>query len=313
MPADSERIEDGLSRRQVLARGAVAAGVIWAAPVIRTATAYATSAAGTERPCTNFYLVCIDPLGVRPVRFPRGLAGLRRCVGRRRRDRDEHHVHVEHHHDVEHDHHVDVEHHHHDDDRPPATRTRRQRPTGSATTCSAEPHHRPRPRSPCRETDTPRPGRRPRPLPGPRRARTAGGAATPEDPHVLAIAAAQGAAAAGAPDNIPPGIRAWMDANPSVPIQYPAVQPMLTQSGDEAWAVLLPPVDGPDPLTHQCRGVKGWAQVKGEYAEFYLDPDPELIDEIGRRMIFPNPRADDLLNDPTLLIENVIFVYCCPQ
>ena len=73
------------------------------------------------------------------------------------------------------------------------------------------------------------------------------------------------------------------------------------------------PVDGPDPLTHQCRGVKGWAQVKGEYAEFYLDPDPELLDEIGRRMIFPNPRAEDLISDPSLLIENVIFVFCCPQ
>ena len=114
----------------------------------------------------------------------------------------------------------------------------------------------------------------------------------PEDPHVTAIKAAQGAQAAGAPDNLPPGIQEWLDENPDVPIQYPAELPMLTQTGDEAWAVLLAAVDGPDPLTHQCRGVKGWAQVKGEYAEFYLDPDPELIDEIGRRMIFPNPRAD---------------------
>src|SRR3954468_2274158 len=70
MPADSERIDEGgLSRRQILARGAVAAGVVWAAPVIRTASAYATSSAGTERPCINFYLVAVDPLGIRPVRF----------------------------------------------------------------------------------------------------------------------------------------------------------------------------------------------------------------------------------------------------
>src|SRR6476659_6723135 len=71
----TEDTGDGLSRRQVLARGAVAAGVVWAAPVIRTATAYATSSAGTERPCTNFFLVCIDALGVRPVRFGKDAPG----------------------------------------------------------------------------------------------------------------------------------------------------------------------------------------------------------------------------------------------
>ena len=72
MATDHERSESasgGLSRRQVLARGAVAAGVVWAAPVIRTASAYATSAAGTERPCTKFYVVCLDMSGPRPIRF----------------------------------------------------------------------------------------------------------------------------------------------------------------------------------------------------------------------------------------------------
>src|SRR4249919_688822 len=72
MANDQQRTDDtgdGLSRRQVLARGAVAAGIVWAAPVIRSASAYATSAAGTERPCSKFYLVCIDQLGARPVRF----------------------------------------------------------------------------------------------------------------------------------------------------------------------------------------------------------------------------------------------------
>ena len=101
---------EGLSRRQVLARGAVAAGIVWAAPVIRTASAYATSAAGTERPCSKFYLVCIDQLGARPVRFVDSVQGLRRdAVGRdhrpvpsdRRAGPAEHHdhEHVEHHHD----------------------------------------------------------------------------------------------------------------------------------------------------------------------------------------------------------------------
>jgi hypothetical protein len=59
---ESERAERaGLSRRQVLARGAAAAGVAWAAPVVRTTRAYATGASdGTERPCTHFYIVCIN-------------------------------------------------------------------------------------------------------------------------------------------------------------------------------------------------------------------------------------------------------------
>ena len=78
-------------------------------------------------------------------------------------------------------------------------------------------------------------------------------------------------------------------------MRYPTTLPMLTQTGDDAWAVLLAPVDGPDPLTHQCRVVKGWAQAKGKYAEFFLDPNPPTADEVGRRMIFPNPRADDLV------------------
>ncbi len=54
---DAVRVEKaGVSRRQVLARSAVAAGVVWAAPVIKTASAYALTASGTERPCTQFYV-----------------------------------------------------------------------------------------------------------------------------------------------------------------------------------------------------------------------------------------------------------------
>jgi len=303
MPADSERNEDGLSRRQVLARGAVAAGVVWAAPVIRTATAYATSSSGTERPCINFYLVCIDPLGVRPVRFPPdspgyddGSAGLVAAAVSTTSTSST----------------------------TTTSSTSSTTTTSTTTTTTTVPRKDPSAADlgdnlldttddtqPLPETITPESedfGLFPEtPVPA------APGVEVPEDPHVTALKAAQGAAEAGVPDNLPPGIREWMDANPTVPIQYPIELPMLTQSGDEGWAVLLAPVGGPDPLTHQCRGVKGWAQVKGDYAEFYLDPDPELLDEIGRRMIFPNPRAEDLLTDPSLLIENVIFVFCCPQ
>jgi hypothetical protein len=98
-----------------------------------------------------------------------------------------------------------------------------------------------------------------------------------------------------------------------VPVRYPEVLPELTQVNDEAWAVTLAPVDGPDPLTHQCRAVRGYAQCRGRYAEYYVDPDPPDPDDAGRRLIFPNPLADNLNRDPTALIENLIFVYCCPQ
>lgn len=65
----------GLSRRQVLARGAAAAGVAWAAPVIRTTRAYATGASdGTERPCTHFYIVCINRENRAWPMFPGGTA-----------------------------------------------------------------------------------------------------------------------------------------------------------------------------------------------------------------------------------------------
>ncbi len=75
MSADIERgTGTGLSRRQVLTRGAVAAGVVWAAPIIRTTAAYATG--GTEIPCLNFYFVVIKPNGrCRPPVIRKGLPG----------------------------------------------------------------------------------------------------------------------------------------------------------------------------------------------------------------------------------------------
>jgi hypothetical protein len=302
MPADSGDIEDGLSRRQVLARGAVAAGVIWAAPVIRTATAYATSSSGTERPCTTFYVVCIDPLGIRPVRFPvNGPA--------------------------------------YDDIAPEvaaaassttSTTTSTSTTTTSTSTTTTTTTTAPPPLPPggAANVDPAAAGAAAAPLTTPTTAApvddlglfpqtTAPAApvapALPPDPHQLSIAAAQGAKDAGAPDNLPPGIKQWLEDNPDIPVRYPDVLPMLTQTSDDAWAVLLQRVEGPDPLTHQCRPVKGWAQARGHYAEFFLDPNPAVPDETGRRMIFPNPLVDDLDTDPTALIENIIFVFCCPQ
>src|SRR5689334_9064041 len=64
MPAEQESTDTGgLTRRQLVTRGAIAGGLVWAAPVIRTTAAYATTANGTERPCQNFYMVVINPDG----------------------------------------------------------------------------------------------------------------------------------------------------------------------------------------------------------------------------------------------------------
>ncbi len=64
MPADQETTDArGLTRRQLVTRGAIVGGLVWAAPVIRTTAAYATTANGTERPCQNFYMVVINPAG----------------------------------------------------------------------------------------------------------------------------------------------------------------------------------------------------------------------------------------------------------
>ena len=62
----------GVSRRQILARSAVAAGVVWAAPVVRTASAYAVTAAGTTRPCTQFYVCGLSLAGNWFPKYPYG-------------------------------------------------------------------------------------------------------------------------------------------------------------------------------------------------------------------------------------------------
>ncbi len=165
MSADEQQSRDGgLSRRQLLTRGAIAGGLIWAAPVIRTTAAYATTANGTERPCTDFFMVTIDPSGkVRPQ--PRDL------------------------------------------------NTR----------------------------------------------------------------------------DVPPAIRQWFADNPAVQVQFPAVLPLLTQTSGSAWAVLLPEVTGPNASGRQCRMVIGWDEKRHKYAEGYVDPNPPLASEVGRRLVFPCP------------------------
>jgi hypothetical protein len=64
----------GVSRRQLLARSAVAAGVVWAAPVVRTASAYALTSAGTSRPCTQFYVAGLSLTGNWYPKYPYGFA-----------------------------------------------------------------------------------------------------------------------------------------------------------------------------------------------------------------------------------------------
>ena len=162
--------DGGLSRRQLLTRGAIAGGLVWAAPVIRTTAAYATTANGTERPCTDFFMVTINPAG-RVLPQPRDL-----------NSRD-----------------------------------------------------------------------------------------------------------------VPPAIRQWFADNPAVQVQFPSVLPLLTQTSNSAWAVLLPEISGPNASGRQCRMVIGWDEKRHKYAEAYVDPNPPLSSEVGRRLIFPcpDPGRDD--------------------
>lgn len=172
MTAESEQAAaGGLSRRQLLTRGAIAGGLIWAAPVIRTTAAYATTSNGTERPCTNFFFVVIEASGA---------------------------VH-----------------------------------------------------------------------PG---------------PNSLA------------PKDIPPAIRQWFIDNPSVPADFPrdGTRPQLTQASDNGpWAVLLPEVTGPNAAGRQCRMVVAWGAAGKDFAEGYVDPNPPIAVEAGRRLLFPCPTGDD--------------------
>lgn len=347
MPTDQQRIEDagdGLSRRQVLARGAVAAGIVWAAPVIRTASAYATSAAGTERPCTKFFLVYLDVFGPRPVRFVNPENGYDELPS------------------------ADVIAQFRTGEPEPSTTTTSSTSTTTTSSTSSTTTSSTSSTSTTSTTTTTTTLPFKDPTAGlglfpddeasvdPRdkdkkknkkkdkdrdKKRKTTSSTNPdeeenEDANALGDAAPDGsdplaplvddlglfpdetgagdpaaaAAAAALPDDLPPGLKDWLEDNPDVPVRYPEVPPMLTQSGEAAWAVLLPEVDsGPSPATHQCRAVKGWAQAGEKYAEFYVDPDPFTVEEVGRRLIFPNPVLDDA--EPGL-VDNVFVVYCCP-
>jgi hypothetical protein len=165
MHVEPESVRDGgLTRRQLLTRGAIAGGLVWAAPVIRTTAAYATTANGTERPCIDFYMVVIGPSGqVRPA-------------------------------------------------------------PGNTDAAS-----------------------------------------------------------------VPPAIRQWFRDNPSVEVRFPGVTPQLTSNTSDVWAVLLPEVTGPNASGRQCRMVLGWGRAGNSFAEGYVDPNPPIAVETGRRLLFPCP------------------------
>ena len=102
---------------------------------------------------------------------------------------------------------------------------------------------------------------------------------------------------------VPPAIRQWFDDNPAVPVAFPDVRPQLTQSGGDVWAVLLPEVTGPNAAGRQCRMVIGWGRGRGHhFAEGFVDPNPPLAAENGRRLLFPCPEKSlhpDSVVDPT--------------
>jgi hypothetical protein len=90
----------------------------------------------------------------------------------------------------------------------------------------------------------------------------------------------------------PPKIRQWFTDNPGVTVQYPSVAPQLTAVSDEEAAVLLPAVTGPNASGRQCRMVIGWARKGGNsFSEAFVDPSPPIAVAVGRRLIFPCPRA----------------------
>jgi len=183
----------GLSRREVLARGAVAAGIVWAAPVIRSSVAYATTNNGTEQPCVNYYFVVIKPSGrCRPPVIPKGVPG-----------------------------------------------------------------HNPSTRPTYKDFET-------------------------------------GEDIFHGVDRLPPAIEQWLRDNPAIDLKFPAVCPQLTQKGENAWALLLPEVTGPNAAGRQCRMVIGWSRKSFSYkdsvfAEGYVDPFPPHGIDVGRRLIFPCP------------------------
>ena len=242
MPAEHERQDGGWSRRQLLARSAVAAGVVWAAPVIRSTAAYATSAAGTERPCTQFFWCWIDLLGTREVRLEA------------------------------------IEGH----PLPAGTTT----PTiAKPRPSDAEPQHKhPLPGIVSTTTSTTRPivDKPPPPIP-----QTIG------------------------PDPLPPGIVIWRAENPDVPLAFPTLPPMLTQTSDQAWAVLLPAVTGANASARQCRLVRGIAHAGKDFLEGFVDPLPPIKEERGRRLLFPTPGFGEPDNKGAV-IDHLVLIYCCP-
>lgn len=95
-------------------------------------------------------------------------------------------------------------------------------------------------------------------------------------------------------DRLPPAIEQWLRDNPAVDLKFPDVCPQLTQTSDHAWALLLPEVTGPNAAGRQCRMVIGWSRKSHSYkentfAEGYVDPNPPLAIDVGRRLIFPCP------------------------
>ncbi len=333
MANDEQGIEgpaEGLSRRQVLARGAVAAGIVWAAPVIRTASAYATSAAGTQRPCSKFYLVCIDQLGARPVRFIDSSKGYDEmpsdAIISRFRPLGEPAA-------------------------PSTTTTSTSSTTTTSTSSTTTTSTSSTSSTSTSTTTTTKPFKDPtqgiglfpgdEANPDPRKSNnkkkdknkkgksSATTTTTTTDPNAAgtdesapllddlglfpdAAGTDPNAATTTVPefDTLPPGIEQWLTDNPDVPVRYPDVPPMLTNTSEDAWAVLLPPVtDGPSPDTHQCRSVKGWSSAGGKYADYYVDPNLAGTDEENLRLIFPSPTLAD--GNPGT-IENLFLVYCCP-
>jgi len=265
---ESELVDKrGISRRQLLARGAVAAGVAWAAPVIRMSTAYAAASDGTERPATRFFAVAIDATNTTWSVFPTGGADLPaswqpEAVGNGWAQPWD------------------------GQGEPPWGQTTSQPASTKVYTYNP-------PAVVAGPGQSVSFGRR-------GTVDSTGDAATvdgtpvddatvaADDPEMPDVDQFSQRIGADLPDPLPPPVVDWVYANPGIELEAPDRRPALTQVGDSAWACLLPaPPALPDWWSRRYRLILG-CYKDGNYfgSDGYEDPNASSA-ERGRRVIFP--------------------------
>ncbi|HZJ26340.1 MAG TPA: hypothetical protein VFF40_04890 [Acidimicrobiia bacterium] len=285
----------------MLVRGAAAAGVAWAAPVIRTTKAYATGASdGTERPCTHFYIVCINRKNRSWPMFPEERSGFPpswkpepvgngwpkpwdgrghppwqsgAVAGGQANGSYE----------------------------PSRTQTLTRSDSGATRSTSSgsgraatsytyeQPHGQAGPGRSVGFTDAPvvpTAGISESSVVTSPDAKIRSDRSVPDRPDDSQFGSRIGA---DLPDPLPPPILDWIAANPGIKLENPKNEPVITQTGRDAWAALLPaPPHLPDWWARRCRLILGCYKNGNEFGgDAYPDPNPRDPDQHGRRLIFP--------------------------